>query len=114
MLDAERVEADELGGRELRVRARGNVLLLRADADCEHDSFPLYVEVAELCLAAAGVRAAVSARVAAAGADHAAAALGALDCVLPRIEQSGLARWGCLERTRLLRFRGTAAVVALR
>src|SRR6185503_2346476 len=63
-------------------------------------------------LGAAGVRAAVAARVAAAGADHPAAAAGALDRVLPRVEESRLAR-----RRRLggLRGRGRLAVcVALR
>src|SRR5438874_10332959 len=42
-------------------------------------------------LRAAGVRSAVAARVAAAGTDHPAAAAGALDGVLPRVEESRLA-----------------------
>src|SRR5436305_7157967 len=51
-----------------------------------------------MTLAAAGVRAAVAARVAAARPHHAAAAAGALDRVLPRVEESGLARRRCVRR----------------
>src|SRR5262245_33256205 len=65
--------------------------------------------------AAAGIRAAVSARVAAARADHAAAALGALDRVLPRVEQCGLAWWGRFEwRYRRCGIAVAAIGVALR
>src|SRR6187455_1358342 len=49
------------------------------------------VETYRKSLTAAGVRPAVAARVAAAGPDHPPAALGALHCVFPRIEQGGLA-----------------------
>src|SRR5439155_611634 len=52
-------------------------------------------------LRAAGVRAAVAARVARAGADHAAAAAGALDRVLERVEQRGLAGWRRVDRRGL-------------
>src|SRR5437764_4049245 len=57
-------------------------------------------------LAAAGVRAAVAARVARAGADHAAAAAGALDRVLPRVEERRL--------PRRQRFRGSRRLAAVR
>src|SRR5438067_12488381 len=51
--------------------------------------------------AAAGARAAVAARVARARADHAAAAAVALDRVLVRVEERGLARRGLDRRLRL-------------
>src|SRR5215208_2931035 len=43
-----------------------------------------------------GVSPAVAARVAAARANHPPAALGALDCVFPVVEEGSLARRGCL------------------
>src|SRR5947209_6962974 len=43
-------------------------------------------------LRTAGIRPAIAAGVARAGADHAAAAAGALDCVFPAVEERGLAR----------------------
>src|SRR5581483_4091781 len=49
-------------------------------------------------LRAAGVRAAVAARVARARANHPAAALRAFDCVLPAVEERGLAGWRSLGR----------------
>src|SRR5437588_5887635 len=62
-------------------------------------------------LGAAGVRAAVAARVAAAGADHPAAAARALDRVLPAVEERRLAgRW---RLGRLCGCRGLAVRVAL-
>src|ERR1700694_5486340 len=62
-------------------------------------------------LGAAGVCAAVSARVARARSDHPASALCALDCVFPRVEQGGLARWWGVERLRRrLRARGAVAL----
>src|SRR5262245_49683413 len=51
-------------------------------------------------LRAAGVGAAVAAGVAGAGPDHPAPAPGALDRVLPRVEERGLARRGRLGRRR--------------
>src|SRR6478672_3609907 len=54
--------------------------------------------------AAAGVRAAIAARVAAAGSHHATAALGALDRVFPAVEERRLAR-----RRGLVRCRGCLA-----
>src|SRR5213080_4128311 len=60
-------------------------------------------------LAAAGVRAAVAARVATARPHHAAAAAGALDGVLPRVEERGLAGRGGVRR-RGGRGRGVAVL----
>src|SRR5687767_14321855 len=60
--------------------------------------------------AAVGVRAAVAAGVARAGPHHAAAALGALDRVLPGVEERGLA----LRRRLDSRRRGIAVRVRLR
>src|SRR5881392_1673957 len=64
-------------------------------------------------LGAAGVRAAVAARVAAAGADHPPAAAGALDRVLPAVEEGRLAGRRRLARLARRRLGVAAGGVAL-
>src|SRR4030067_3549905 len=64
-------------------------------------------------LTAARVLAAVSARVARARSHHAAAALGALDCVFPRVEERRLARGRCRGVVPGPRGHGAAVLVRL-